>query len=30
MKLISPIAYFVMSNQGIRRIILYGTLLNEM
>lgn len=26
MKLISPIAYFVMSNQGIRRIILYGTL----
>lgn len=26
MKLISPIAYFVMSNQGIRRIILYRTL----
>ena len=26
MKLISPITYFVMSNQGIRRIILYRTL----
>lgn len=26
MKLISRITYFIMSNQGIRRIILYRTL----